>query len=112
MLNHYSVNSDTITLDGQVVQYNIGASPKKVEVLNKTTGAYGFWLRGMNNGELFVVDAGGGSGGTGMQTSDGISVRDDIENADGTLQEVTVELGTIADFNDTASEELIFIFSY
>lgn len=111
MLNHYSVNSDIITLDGQVVQYTLGSSPKKVEVLNKTTGAYGFWLRGMNNGDFFVVDAGGGSGGTGLKTSDGISVKDDIELADGTMQQVSVELGTLTDFNDTASEELIFIFS-
>ncbi|MBT8450231.1 MAG: hypothetical protein KJO69_11100 [Gammaproteobacteria bacterium] len=113
MLNYYPTNTKKVVVDGNDIYMELGAKPKKVEVVNLTTGAYGLWTEDMNDNELLVLLAGtGGSGGTGMKIANGISIQDSLEDVDGNMEPLTVALGALADFNDTALEELSFVFSY
>lgn len=91
----------TVAATPALIEFEVGAVPSRIEVENLSTGAFGSWSAQMNDGALFVKSDGGGGGGVGLKTADGITV---INNTEDKVQGFS--LGTLADFNDNAGEEL------
>lgn len=94
------------------LRFLLGHKPKKIEILNLTTGAVAVWNDTLNAGEIFVLSAGGGAGGVGLKTANGITVISDILDANGEGLPAGFDLGALADFNDTTTETLSVTFVY
>lgn len=92
---------ESVTVAGTpaVIKFDCGFIPALVLVMNRTNGAYGVYSSTQADGSLHQVTDGAGA--ATFATSDGITpVTGDAENQKG------FTLGTLANFNDTASEVL------
>jgi hypothetical protein len=101
-----------VTAKNDTLQFDTGKLPKHIVILNLTTGARLEWTKVMNDGEAFVTSAGGGAGGVGLKTANGITLVQDEVDANGVGLTHGFRLGALADFNDTTTEELSVTFAY
>lgn len=112
----------TVAATPEPIEIEVGKTPKKIEIINKSTGAYAVWDSTMPDDAILVVSDGGGGGGTGVKVADGITVSQGYidettgitvnEDAEGNPDTTKVILGTLDDFNDTASEVLSIFMAF
>lgn len=93
------IASATVAGTPATITVNCGFRPAVVLVINKTNGHVGLWAYGMTAGHLMVL-----TGSLDPRTSGGVTP---VENTYGSTDGFT--FGTLTDFNDTGSEELLFI---
>ena len=101
-----------VVAKNDILQFDTGKLPKSIVILNLTTGARAEWNKEMADGEIFVTSAGGGAGGVGLKTANGITLIVDEQDVDGQSRTHGFRLGALADFNDTTTEELTVTFAY
>lgn len=91
----------TVGATPEVIEFQVGAEPSRIEIENQSTGAFGSWNDEMSDNSFFVKSAGGGAGGVGLKSANGVSVINNQEN-----KSQGFSLGLLPDFNDEPGEVL------
>lgn len=99
----------TVAATPAVIDVPVGALVSSVTVINMTTGASAIFSQSMAADSLVVLGAGGGAGGVGLKTSAGITVLTGQTDSAGVTESTGFQMGTLADFNDTTGEVLLFL---